>query len=100
MTVILISIGIMAGITYLIRVLPVSIFQKEITSVFIKSFLYYVPYAVLAALTFPSIFYATGNEAASLTGTAAALVLAYFDRGLVIVALGAVAGALLMIVLQ
>lgn len=93
---ILTSIAVMAGITYLIRVLPLSIFRREIKSVFIQSFLYYVPYAVLAALTFPSIFYATGNELSSLAGTAAALVLAYFNRGLVIVAAGAVAGALII----
>lgn len=92
---ILISIAIMAGITYLIRVLPISIFRREIKSVFIQSFLYYVPYAVLAALTFPAILYATGNELSSIVGTVAALVLAYFDRGLVIVALGAVVGALI-----
>lgn len=95
----LISIAIMAGITYLIRVLPITIFQKEIKSAFIQSFLYYVPYAVLAALTFPSIFYATGNELASLVGTLAALVLAYFDLGLVIVAFGAVVGALVTFLL-
>lgn len=93
---ILISIAVMAGITYLIRVLPISIFRREIKSVFIQSFLYYVPYAVLAALTFPSIFYATGNEWSSLTGTAVALILAYFKRGLVIVAIGAVLAALLV----
>jgi len=95
MTTWLISIAIMAGITYLIRVLPISIFQKEITSVFIQSFLYYVPYAVLAALTFPAIFSATGDYLSSIVGTIVALVLAYFDRGLVIVALGAVIGALI-----
>jgi branched-subunit amino acid transport protein len=91
----LISIGIMAGITYLIRVLPIAIFQKEIKSIFIRSFLYYIPYAVLAALTFPSIFSATGNELISLAGTAVALVLAYFDLGLVIVALGSVVAAVI-----
>ncbi len=53
-----------------------------------------MPYAVLAALTFPSIFYATGNQLTALAGTLAALVLAYFDCGLVIVALGAVIAAL------
>lgn len=57
--------------------------------------LHYVPYAVLAALTFPAIFTATGNVVTSTAGTLVALVLAYFDMGLVIVAVGAVAGALL-----
>lgn len=89
------GVAVMAGITYLIRVLPITIFQKKIESRWIQSFLYYVPYAVLAALTFPSIFYATGNMTASVVGTAAALILAYFDTGLVVVALGAVASALI-----
>ncbi len=90
----LICIGLMAGITYLIRVLPITLFQRKVRSRFVKSFLYYVPYAVLAALTFPSIFYATGDERASVVGTLAALVLAFFDLGLVVVAIGAVAAAL------
>lgn len=95
-TSLLMGVAIMAGVTYLIRVLPVALIRKEIKSKWLKDFLYYVPYAVLAALTFPSIFYATGNEAASLVGTLVALVLAYFNRGLVVVAIGSVVGALLM----
>ena len=46
---------VMAGVTYLIRMLPLVLFKKEITSPFVKSFLYYVPYACLAAMTFPAI---------------------------------------------
>lgn len=90
----LIYIFIMAAITYLIRVLPITVFRKKITSIWLQSFLYYVPYAVLAALTFPAIFTATGNVVTSVTGTVVALILAYFDTGLVIVAVGAVVGAL------
>lgn len=88
------SVAIMAVITYMIRVLPITVFRKKISSVFIQSFLYYVPYAVLAALTFPAIFTATGDAMTSAVGTVLALVLAFFDRGLVIVAIGAVLGAL------
>lgn len=95
MTSMLLGIAIMAVLTYLIRVLPITVFRKKISSVFIRSFLYYVPYAVLAALTFPAIFSATGNTVTSAAGTVIALVLAYFDCGLVLVAVGAVAGALL-----
>ena len=91
----LIYIAVMAVITYLIRVLPITVLRKEITSQWLTSFLYYVPYAVLAALTFPAIFTATGNVVTSTAGTLVALILAYFDTGLVIVAVGAVAGALL-----
>ena len=84
---------IMAGTTYLLRVTPLIIFRKKIRNRFVQSFLYYVPYAVLAAMTFPAIFTATGNTAASLIGTGAALVLAFFRRSLLIVALGAAAAA-------
>ncbi len=91
----LICLAIMAGITYLIRVLPITVLRKKITSVFIKSFLFYVPYAVLAALTFPAIFTATGNVVTSVVGTMIALIFAFFDLGLIVVAIGAVAGALL-----
>ena len=90
---ILISIAIMAVVTYLIRFLPLALFQRQIKSRFIKDFLYYVPYAVLSALTFPGIFYATGNMAASFVGTVVALAMAYFDLGLLLVAIGAVIGA-------
>ena len=95
MTRMLIYIAIMAAITYLIRVLPITVFRKKITSIWLQSFLYYVPYAVLAALTFPAIFTATGNVVTSVAGTIVAVILAYFDTGLVIVAIGAVTGALL-----
>lgn len=92
----LLSVAIMAGITYLIRVLPITVLRKKISSSFIQSFLFYIPYAVLAALTFPAIFTATGNSFSSVAGTVVALVLAYFDRGLVVVAIGAVTGALIV----
>ncbi len=92
----MIYIAIMAGITYLIRVIPITLCKKQIPSRFVQSFLYYVPYAVLAALTFPAIFDATGNQMASITGTVVALVLAFFDRGLVLVAVSAVVSALIV----
>ena len=90
-----IYIAVMALVSYAIRILPLTLIRKPIKNRFIQSFLYYVPYAVLAALTFPAIFTATGNVVTSTAGTLVALVLAYFDTGLVIVAVGAVAGALL-----
>lgn len=52
---------VMAGVTYLIRVIPLALTKKEITNPFIKSFLFYVPYACLAAMTFPAILYATSS---------------------------------------
>ena len=86
----LISIFVMALITYLIRVLPLTLFRKKIKSKFINSFLYYIPYTVLAALTFPAIIQSTGNTLIAVIATIFAIILAYFDLGLVIVAIGAI----------
>ena len=80
----------MALVTYIPRALPLTLFTKQIKSHFVKSFLFYVPYAVLASLTFPAIFYCTENPVASVVGTVVALVLAYFEQSLVIVAVAAV----------
>lgn len=89
----IISVVIMALVTYIIRALPVTIINKEVKSRYIKSFLFYVPYAVLASMTFPAIFYSTGSVVSSTVGTTVAIVLAYFRKGLVIVALGAMVAA-------
>lgn len=80
-------IFVMAGVTYLIRMLPFSFFNKKIKSVFIRSFLKYIPYAVLSAMTIPAIFYSTDNIAAAAIGTAAAVILAFFNCPLIVVAL-------------
>ena len=82
-----IYIVVMAGVTYLIRVIPFTVFRKKIKSRFFKSFLYYVPYAVLSAMTIPAVFYSTGNIITAVIGTAVAVVLAYFDLPLIVVAL-------------
>lgn len=87
-------IAVMAGVTYLIRVLPFTFFRKKIKSRFFRSFLYYIPYAVLSAMTIPAIFYSTGNMTTALIGTAAAVILAYLRLPLIIVALSASASAL------
>lgn len=84
-----IYIAVMAGVTYLIRVIPFAFFRKQITSKFLNSLLYYIPYAVLSSMTFPAIFYSTGNTITASIGTAIALVLAYFDLPLIVVALSA-----------
>ena len=77
---------VMFLVTYLPRVVPLCIFKKEIKSRFVKSFLYYTPYGVLAALTFPAIFYATGNLYTAINGTAVALVLSFFKVNMALVA--------------
>ena len=96
---ILIGTFIMAGTTYIIRALPFVIFRRKITNRFVKSFLFYVPYAVLSAMTFPAIFYATGSALSAAAGTVVALVLAFFGRSLVTVAIAAAAAAALVAVL-
>lgn len=71
-----IYIFIMAGVSYLIRVLPLTLIQKQIKNTFIQSFLYYVPYVTLAVMTFPAILHATqspiSGAAALIIGIAAA----------------------------
>ena len=91
---IIIYIAVMAGVTYLIRMIPFTAFRKQIKSRFIKSILYYLPYAVLAAMTVPAIFYSTGNIKSAVVGTVVAVVIAFFDKPLIIVALAAAASAL------
>jgi len=88
---IIIGIAVMASVTYVIRALPMVIFRKKITNIWIKSFLYYVPYAVLAAMTFPAVFSSTGSQISATAGTAVAVILAYFNRSLLTVAIGAAA---------
>lgn len=86
----IIAVVIMALVTYIPRALPIAVFSKQIKSRFIRSLLFYVPYAVLASLTFPAIFYCTANPIAAIVGTVVAIVLAFFEQSLVIVALFAV----------
>ena len=88
-----IYIAVMAGVTYLIRMIPFAFFRKKITSKFLRSFLCYIPYAVLSAMTIPAIFYSTGSWITAVAGTAVALVLAYFNLPLIVVALAASATA-------
>lgn len=91
----LLQIGMMAGMTYLIRVIPMAAFRKRIHQIWIRSFLAYVPYGVLSAMTFPAILEATGSRATAGAGCLAAVLLAFFDRGLLTVALGASAAVLI-----
>ena len=82
---------VMAGTTYLIRMLPLVLSKKEITSRYIKSFLYYVPYACLAAMTFPAILYSTASIYSGIAGLVAAVIAAYKGKSLLTVALFACA---------
>ena len=86
-------IFVMALVTYLIRMIPFTIFRKKIKSRFFRSFLYYIPFTVLAAMTIPEIFYSTGEMLTAAVGTAVAVILAYFNLPLIVVALAAAAAA-------
>ena len=90
----LIYLLVMAGVTYLIRMLPLAAIRGKVRSVFLQSFLYYVPYAVLGAMTFPAIFSATGNWVTSLVGTVVAVVLGWMEKSLLTVAALACVAAL------
>lgn len=89
-------IAAMAGVTYLIRMLPFTFFRKKIKSRYIRSFLHYIPYAVLSAMTIPAIFYSTGSSVTAIVGTGAALVLALLEMPLIVVALAASAAAFIV----
>lgn len=80
-------IAVMAAVTYLIRMLPLTLIRRRIESRFIRSFLYYVPYATLSAMTFPAILSATGSAISAALGFIAALFLAFRGKSLLTVAL-------------
>ncbi len=82
----LIYLLVMAGVTYLIRMIPLAAIRGRVKSVFLQSFLYYVPYAVLGAMTFPAVFSATGSLPTALAGTVVALVLGWMEKSLLTVA--------------
>lgn len=92
---IFIYMAVMAGVTYLIRMIPFTLFRKKIQSPFFRSLLHYIPYAVLSAMTIPAIFTSTGSLPTSLAGTIVAVVLAYLGKPLIMVALAGSAAAFL-----
>lgn len=95
------SIAVMALVTYLIRMLPLAVFRKKIENRFVLDFLYYVPYAVLTAMTIPGVFFSTADDPTlysiltAVAGFIVAVVLAMFERGLLTVAVCACAGVFL-----
>ena len=94
---------VMFVVTYLIRVLPFVVFHKKIENKYVRSFLAYIPYTVLGAMTFPAVFYATGSVVTAMIGVATAFIAAYRGKGLFTVAVCAslaafIAGMLLQIV--
>ena len=87
----IVAVLLMAVVTYIPRVLPMIFVKERLRSRFLRSFLYYVPYAALGAMTFPAILYSTGDMPSALIGMTVALILAFFEKGLLEVAAGAIA---------
>ncbi len=77
-----IYIAIMAGVTYAIRVLPLTLIRKQIKNKFLKSFLYYMPYVTLAVMTFPAIMEATQSPIAGIAALVVGIVAAWLGAGL------------------
>ena len=86
---------LLAGSTYLIRAVPFALVEKKITNRFIRSFLYYIPYAVLTAMTFPAVLYGAGNMVAAGVGLVAAVAVAFKEKSLTTVAVVACAAVFL-----
>ena len=91
---------VMAGVTYLIRAIPLTAFTGKVENKFIKSFLAYVPYAVLGAMTFPAIFYSTADLISGIAGTIVGVILAYRRKSLLTVAAAACFVVLLVSVIS
>ena len=87
----IVAVLLMAVVTYIPRVLPMIFVKGQLKSPFLRSFLYYVPFAALGAMTFPGILYSTGDMTSASMGMIVALVLAFFERDLLEVTVGAIA---------
>ncbi len=88
-------LAVMAVVTYLIRMLPLTVYRRPIRSNFVQSFLTYIPYAVLGAMTFPDVLYSTGDLRTAAVGVVVAVVLAWRGKSLLTVALAACAAVAL-----
>ena len=84
-------LAVMAVVTYLIRMLPMTLFRRPIRSRFMQGFLTYIPYAVLGAMTFPDVMYSTGDMRTAAVGVVVAVVLAWRGKSLLTVSLAACA---------
>jgi branched-subunit amino acid transport protein len=90
---ILMGVGVMALVTYIPRAAPLVLFRRKITHPFFRSLLHYIPYAILSAMTFPDILFATSSVYSGLAALAAGLAISFFERGLLLTAIGAVLAA-------
>ena len=91
----LLALLMTAGLTYLIRLLPLLFVRKRIKNPFLKSFLYYVPYVVLSLLAFPAIIFSVNHFASGLAAALVCAFLAYKNKGLIPCMVGSVSAALI-----
>ena len=84
-----IYLAILAGTTYLVRVIPFVAIKNKIDNKYVQSFLYYIPYAVLTAMTIPAVFYSTDRIQGAVVGTFTAILFALRKRSLTVVAIAA-----------
>lgn len=86
---------VMAGVTYLVRMIPMVLIKEKIKHKFVLSFLHYIPYTVLSVMTVPACFYATGNPLTAAVGFGVAIVAAMLERSLIQVAVLSCTGVLI-----
>ncbi len=86
----LLAVASMAAVTFLPRFVPLALFNRRIQSVYLRSFLHYIPFAVLGSMVFPGILFSVPDMNAAIAGSAAALILAFFNRGIMTVSVCAV----------
>ena len=84
-----IYLAVTAGVTYLVRAVPLVLVKGKIKNRFVLSFLHYIPYAVLSVMTVPAILYATGDLLSAAVGFGVAVVLAFCNQSLLTVAAAA-----------
>lgn len=90
---VLLGIAVMSGVTWAIRMIPLALIRRRFTNRFLLSFLYYLPYGVLAAMIFPAVFTSCGSIPVSVIAAAAAVLLSFFHAKLTLVAAVSVAAA-------
>ena len=95
LTSMLIGCAIMFGVTYVTKAVGLLLVKKPIRSRFIRSFLYYLPYSVLAVMVFPGMLFETASIWSGIAGTAVAVLLSFFRRGLLTVSLASIAAVFL-----
>ena len=91
----LVYLLVMAGVTYLVRMIPMVLIKEKIKNKYILSFLHYIPYTVLSAMTVPACFYATDSPITATVGFIVAIVASLFEKSLIQVAALSCAGVLL-----